>query len=279
MTDLTLLSESRCFGGLQRTYEHASSSCNCLMRFATYLPPAAEHRLVPSVYWLSGLTCTEENFSIKSGAQRYAAELEIALIIPDTSPRGVGLPGENEHLEVGNGAGFYVDATQPPWSAHYQMYTYVSSELVNVVNANLPLDPDRKSISGHSMGGHGALLLASRKPHEYRSISAFAPICSVIRSAWGQHALNHYLGPDKNLWLAYDACESIRRQPNGHIILVDQGNLDPYLNQLQPAELQSACKASGQELQYRKRKGYDHSYFFVGTFIEEHLRFHAQALI
>jgi S-formylglutathione hydrolase len=273
-----LVSESRSFEGRQRTYRHQSQACACTMQFAVFLPPRAEKGRVPALYWLSGLTCTEENFSVKSGAQRYAAELGLALIVPDTSPRGVNLPGENDYMNVGTGAGFYVNATQKPWSAHYRMYDYVARELVSVVNANLPVDPKRKSISGHSMGGHGALMVGLRNAAEYRSISAFSPISSASKSAWGHQALTAYLGADESAWREYDACEVIRRHPSRHKLLVEQGAADPYLEQLRPADLRAACAESGQPLDYRERAGYDHGYYFGGTFIGEHLRFHAEAL-
>lgn len=276
---LELVSEARCFEGKQRTYRHSSSACACEMRFACYLPPAADSGPVPALYWLSGLTCTEENFSVKSGAQRYAAELGLALIIPDTSPRGVDLPGEDDFINVGTGAGFYLNATQSPWSAHYRMYDYITDELVGVVNENLPVDPARKSISGHSMGGHGALTIGMKNADAYASISAFAPISAASRSPWGEQAFTAYLGPERESWLEYDAAALIRRKPNHHRLLVDQGGADPFLaEQLKPGELRAACEASGQALEYRERAGYDHSYFFVGTFIAEHLRFHAEAL-
>lgn len=274
-----LVGEARCFEGRQLTYRHRSEACGCDMQFAAYLPPAAESGPVPAVYWLSGLTCTEENFSVKAGAQRYAAELGLALIIPDTSPRGVDIPGQDEVINVGTGAGFYVDATEAPWSAHYKMYAYVSRELVEVVNAHLPVDPDRKSISGHSMGGHGALTVGLRNADGYRSISAFAPISSAARSGWGKEALTAYLGPDETRWSDYDASSVIRRSPSAaHRLLVDQGAEDPFLEQLRPGDLRAACADSGQALTYNERPGYDHSYFFVGTFIESHLVFHAEAL-
>ena len=272
------VSESRCFEGRQIVYKHASAACACTMRFAVYLPPAAERGPVPALYWLSGLTCTEENFSVKAGAQRHAAELGLALIIPDTSPRGVNLPGEDAQMDVGTGAGFYVNATEAPWAAHYRMYDYIREELPAVVNANLPVDPARKSISGHSMGGHGAIILGIRNPHEFRSVSAFAPIASASRSGWGQHALTAYLGADRRRWSEYDAAAVIRAKPSPHELLVDQGMADPYLEQLLPNELKEACRTSGQRLTYRERAGYDHGYYFVSTFIAEHLRFHAEAL-
>jgi S-formylglutathione hydrolase len=270
--------ESRCFEGRQIVYKHLSSACACTMRFAVFLPAQAERQAVPALYWLSGLTCTEDNFSVKAGAQRYAAELGLALIIPDTSPRGVNIPGEDAQMDVGTGAGFYVNATEAPWAAHYRMYDYIRDELPAVVNANLPVDPARKSISGHSMGGHGALIIGVGNPQSYRSVSAFAPIASARLSGWGQHALTNYLGPDRESWLAYDAAAVIRRRPSPHELLVDQGMADPYLEQLRPDELKQACREAGQRLTYRERAGYDHGYYFVSTFIAEHLRFHAAAL-
>ena len=272
------ISESRCFEGRQIVYKHASIACACTMRFAVYLPPAAERGPVPALYWLSGLTCTEENFSVKAGAQRYAAELGLALIIPDTSPRGVNIAGEDAQMDVGTGAGFYTNATEAPWAANYRMYDYIRDELPAVVNANLPIDAARKSISGHSMGGHGAIIIGVGNSQSYRSISAFAPIASASQSAWGQHALTAYLGPDRQRWLAYDAAAVIRARPSQHELLVDQGMADPYLDQLLPSELKEACRAAGQKLTYRERAGYDHGYYFVSTFIAEHLRFHAAAL-
>lgn len=275
---IDLVSESRCFDGRQLTYKHSSTACTCTMRFAVFLPPAAERSPVPALYWLSGLTCTEENFSIKSGAQRYAAELGLALIIPDTSPRGVNIPGEDAQMDVGTGAGFYLNATAAPWAAHYRMYDYIRDELVAVVNANLPVDPARKSISGHSMGGHGALIIGVGNPEHYRSVSAFAPIAAASQSAWGQRALTAYIGADRERWLAYDAAAVIRAKPSQHELLVDQGMSDPYLEQLRPADLKAACLEAGQRLTFRERPGYDHGYYFVSTFIGEHLRFHAAAL-
>ena len=275
---LELVSEARCFEGRQQTFRHRSACCDCDMQFAAYLPPAADRGPVPALYWLSGLTCTEENFSVKSGAQRYAADLGMALIIPDTSPRGVDIAGQDDLMNVGTGAGFYVNATASPWAAHYRMFDYVSDELVTLVNAELPVDPARKSISGHSMGGHGALIVGLRNPDQYRSISAFAPISSASRSQWGQQALTAYLGADQAAWQDYDACAVIRSRPSAHELLVDQGAADPFLEQLRPDELRAACNDAGQTLNLRERAGYDHGYFFVGTFIAEHLKFHAEAL-
>jgi S-formylglutathione hydrolase len=278
MSSLELVAESKCFGGRQQTWRHQSDSCACTMQFATYLPPTAERGPVPALYWLSGLTCTEENFSVKSGAQRYASELGIALIIPDTSPRGVEIPGQDDHVDLGSGAGFYVNATESPWAPHYRMYDYVADELVAIVNANLPVDAARKSISGHSMGGHGALIIGVGNTSSYRSVSAFAPIAAASRSDWGQKALAAYLGGDQEKWRQYDASDIIRAGAHPHALLVDQGMSDPFLDKLRPADLKSACEASGQALRYREQPGYDHGYFFVATFIGDHLRFHAEAL-
>lgn len=273
-----IVAEAKNFNGLQRTYEHESITCDCIMRFAVFLPEQSAQQQVPALYWLSGLTCTEENFILKSGAQRLAAELGLALIVPDTSPRGLNLPGEEEHMAIGTGAGFYVNATEHPWAPHYQMYDYVTQELVKTVNAFLPVDAKRKSISGHSMGGHGALLAGLRQPDQYASVSAFAPICTASESEWGSRALLQYLGSDKERWQEYDVSKIIRQNPCHHTILVDQGDADPFLEELRPGDLKTACKASGQKLVYREQTGYDHSYFFISTFIEDHLRFHAAAL-
>lgn len=275
---LETISDSRCFGGWQRTYRHRSEVCDCTMQFAAFLPAESATRAVPALYWLSGLTCTEENFSVKAGAQRYASEHGLALIIPDTSPRGIAVGPQDELINVGSGAGFYVNATETPWSKHYRMYDYVSRELVAAVNAQLPVDPARKSISGHSMGGHGALTVGLRNAGEYRSISAFSPISAASRSEWGRQAFTAYLGSDESKWQQYDACAVIRSTPSRHSLRVDQGGADPFLEQLKPQDLREACEASGQALDYRERDGYDHGYFFVASFIGEHIRFHADAL-
>jgi S-formylglutathione hydrolase len=276
---LELLSEARCFGGWQRSYRHLSVSCASPMRFAVYLPPAAEHRPVPAVYWLSGLTCTEDNFSTKAGAQRYAAELDLALIIPDTSPRGLGLPGEDDDWDFGTGAGFYVTATEAPWAGHYDMHRYVAGELPALVEAELPVVPGLRAISGHSMGGHGALTLGLRYPERYRSVSAFAPICAPMRCPWGRKAFSRYLGEDHTRWREYDASWLAEHRPSRHRLLVDQGTADPWLaEQLLPEQLEQACAASGQPLELRRREGYEHGYYFVASFIGEHLRFHHSAL-
>ncbi len=277
---VTLVSESRCFGGVQRIYSHASRETQCVMRFGAYLPPQAQSARVPLVYWLSGLTCTEENFVVKAGAQRVAAELGVAVIAPDTSPRGLNIPGEAESYDLGAGAGFYVDATQPPWSRGYRMYSYVAHELPEAVASVLPVDPARAGIFGHSMGGHGALTIALKHPGSYRSVSALAPIASPMRCPWGAKALTAYLGPDPACWREYDATALIdERGWRGPPILVDQGSADQFLDtQLKPELLREACERAAVPLSLRLQPGYDHSYFFVATFIEDHLRFHVSHL-
>lgn len=274
------VSESRSFGGDQRTYVHDSREAGCAMRFGAYLPPQARSGRVPVLYWLSGLTCTEENFVTKAAAQRVAAELGIAIVVPDTSPRGLGYPGEAEAYDFGVGAGFYVDATEAPWSTGYRMYSYVGGELPALVEAHLPVDGARTGIFGHSMGGHGALTIALRDPRRYRSVSAFSPICSPMRCPWGEKALSGYLGPDRARWREYDATALVEdRGWKGPPLLVDQGTKDSFLEaQLRPELLREACGRAGVPLELRMREGYDHSYFFIASFIEEHLRFHARHL-
>lgn len=271
------LSQNRCFDGLQGVHAHEAQETRCTMRFGLYLPPQASAGRVPVLYWLSGLTCTEENFIVKAGAQRVASELGLALVVPDTSPRGLGIPGEADSYDFGLGAGFYVDATEAPWSSGYRMASYVTRELPAYVEARFPVDPDRTGIFGHSMGGHGALTIALRNPGRYKSVSAFAPIASPMRCPWGEKALNGYLGADPSRWRDYDATALIEdRGWTGPPILVDQGTADPFLeSQLKPHLLQDACEAAGVSLDLRLRDGYDHSYFFIATFIEDHLRFHA----
>ena len=250
------------------------------MRFALFLPPQAKKGPVPALYWLSGLTCTEENFIFKAGAQRVAAELGIALVCPDTSPRGLDLPGEADSYDFGSGAGFYVDASEAPWSRNYRMYSYITQELPALVAAEFPVDPARLGISGHSMGGHGALTIALKNPGLFRSVSAFAPISSASRSPWGEKALAGYLGMDRERWREYDASLLIEERGwSGPPILVDQGSADPFLEtQLKPELLQQACARRGVALDLRLREGYDHSYYFIASFIDEHLRFHAAQL-
>ena len=280
MATLTTIAQNRCFGGVQGTYSHESTTTGCTMRFGVYLPPRAKAGQVPLLYWLSGLTCTEENFIIKAGAQRIAAELGIALVVPDTSPRGPDIPGEAANYDFGLGAGFYVDATMAPWSQGYRMYSYVVDELREVVTAAFPLDTSRAGIFGHSMGGHGALTIALKNPQRYKSVSAFAPICSPMRCPWGEKALGGYLGPDRAAWREYDATALLEERGwHGPPLLVDQGTKDPFLDtQLKPHLLKEACERHGVALDLRMQDGYDHSYFFIATFIEDHLRFHARYL-
>jgi S-formylglutathione hydrolase len=277
---LDLVSQSKCFGGTQGVYRHASHETGCAMRFGMFLPPQARDGRVPVLYWLSGLTCTEENFIVKAGAQRVAAELGLAIVAPDTSPRGLGIPGEADSYDFGLGAGFYVDATQPPWSRGYRMYAYVTQELASLVTSSFPVDPARTGIFGHSMGGHGALTIALKLQGRYKSVSAFAPICSPMRSPWGEKALAGYLGPDREQWRQYDACALIEQAGwRGPPILVDQGTRDQFLDdQLKPDLLKHACERAGVALDLRMQDGYDHSYFFIATFIADHLRFHQRNL-
>ena len=276
----TSVSRSKCFGGVQGVYSHESRETACLMRFGVFLPPQAEAQAVPVLYWLSGLTCTEENFIVKAGAQRVAAELGLAIVVPDTSPRGLKIPGEADNYDFGLGAGFYVDAVQAPWSSGYRMYSYVARELPGLVESEFPVDPARTGIFGHSMGGHGALTIALKNPGTYKSVSAFAPICSTMRCPWGEKALTGYLGSDRALWPDYDASALVEsRGWKGPTLLVDQGTSDQFLeSQLKPALLREACRRAGVSLDLRLQEGYDHSYFFIASFIEDHLRFHARNL-
>jgi S-formylglutathione hydrolase len=278
-----LISRHAAFGGAVSFHRHDAAETACAMRFAVYLPPQAERRRVPVLWYLAGLTCTEETFMIKAGAQRAAAELGLALVAPDTSPRGVPLPGDSDAWDFGVAAGFYLDATQEPWSRHYRMYSYVTRELQQVVVANFPIDPARQGIFGHSMGGHGALTIGLKNPEIYRSISAFAPISAPMHCPWGLKAFTGYLGPDRERWRAYDACELIRSLPSGARrppLLVDQGLADPFLEQqLLPERLERACRESGVPLTLRRQPAYDHGYYFISTFVEDHLRHHARTLL
>ncbi len=277
---LDQISAAKCFGGTQYVFRHAAAETGCDMRFAVYLPPAAERGPVPVVWFLSGLTCTEENFTVKAGAQRVAAERGLALIAPDTSPRGEGVPDDPDGAyDFGLGAGFYVDATREPWAKHYRMRSYIQRELPALVGRELPVDLARQGIMGHSMGGHGALTIALRNPGRFASVSAFAPIVSPMHCPWGQKALSGYLGPDRSTWREYDACALIEagaRLPN---LLVDQGTADGFLaTQLKPELLEAACDKAKMPLTLRRQEGYDHSYFFISSFIADHLRWHAERL-
>lgn len=275
-----LIGSNRCFGGEQRRYRHYSLVLDCEMVFSVFLPPAPRGEPVPVLYFLSGLTCTDENFVTKAGAQRYAAEHGIAIVAPDTSPRGDGVPDDPEGAyDFGLGAGFYVNATEAPWSSHYRMYDYVVEELPDVVVQACPVDPERMAISGHSMGGHGALTIGLRNPDRYRSISAFSPICAPSECPWGEKALGGYLGGGRDAWLEHDACALMARAKQHTPILVDQGGADNFLTeQLKPERLLAASAAADYPITLRLQAGYDHSYFFISSFIEEHVAFHADYL-
>lgn len=276
------LSEHRCFDGKVSFHEHRSETCDATMRFAVYAPPQAAEGPVPVLYYLAGLTSTEANFIEKGGAQRHAAEHGLMLVAPDTSPRGLDLPGEDDAYDFGSGAGFYVDATAEPWSKHYKMYSYVTRELPGLVESNFPARPDVRGVFGHSMGGHGALTIALKNPDRYRSVSAFAPISAPTRVPWGKKAFSGYLGPDEEAWREHDASELVRRRPfpDGRTILVDQGTADQFLEeQLRPEVFSKACEEAGQPLNFRWREGYDHGYYFISTFVEDHIRHHAGVLL
>jgi S-formylglutathione hydrolase len=271
---------NRCFGGQQLRYRHSSKVLDCDMTFSVFLPPQAESENVPLVYWLSGLTCTDENFVAKAGAQRYAAELGLAIVAPDTSPRGEGVPDDPEGAwDFGLGAGFYVNATQEPWRRHYRMYDYIVDELPALINAGFPVDGSRAGISGHSMGGHGALIIALKNPGRFRSATAFAPICSPLNCPWGEKALGNYLGPDRDAWREYDTTALLAGASEQLPVLVDQGDADNFLEeQLKTHLLEQASIEAGYPMTIRMQAGYDHSYFFISSFIGEHLAFHAGCL-
>lgn len=276
---IELISEHGCFGGVQGFYRMASAACGGPMRFAVFQPPQAREGRVPVLYYLAGLTCSEETATMKAGAQRVAAELGLMLVMPDTSPRDTGIDGATGDWEFGEAAGFYLDATQAPWSARFRMETHVVHELASAVAGHFPADPGRAGIFGHSMGGHGALVLALRHPDLYRSVSAFAPIVAPSQVPWGQKAFSRYLGDHHRAWAEHDACELVKRRPFGGTILVDQGLDDKFLaTQLQPERFEAACAEAGQALTLRRHAGYDHGYYFIASFIEDHLRHHAAAL-
>lgn len=272
------VSMNKSFGGWHKQYSHQSKTLNCAMRFAIYLPPQVSNgEKVPVLYWLSGLTCTDENFMQKAGALRMAAELGIAIVAPDTSPRGEEVAND-EGYDLGQGAGFYVNATQAPWNRHFQMYDYVVNELPQIIEATFPVS-DKRAISGHSMGGHGALTIAMLNPERYSSMSAFSPICNPVNAPWGKKAFTAYLGKDKKTWLNHDASDLMRRATTLVPAKVDQGLADDFLTeQLKPESLEAAAQASNYPLDLRLHDGYDHSYYFISAFIEEHLRFHAEHL-
>ena len=276
---LEVLSEQRCHGGVQGFYRHDSAATGLPMRFGVYRPPQAAAGPLPVLYYLAGLTCTEETFPIKAGAQRVAAELGLMLVSPDTSPRDTGIAGEADDWEFGAGAGFYLDATQAPWRAHFRMHEYVARELPALVARHFAADPARCGIFGHSMGGHGALTLALRHPRQYRSVSAFAPIVAPTQVPWGLKAFPRYLGADRAAWDEHDACVLVGRQPHPGTILLDQGLADRFLEtQLRPELFEAACARAGQALHLRRHAGYDHGYWFIQSFIEDHLRHHAREL-
>ena len=274
---LELISEHACFGGVQRFYSHQSSAIGLPMRFSVFLPAQARSGKVPALFYLAGLTCTEETFMIKSGAQRVAAARGLILITPDTSPRGAGIAGESDNWDFGLAAGFYVDATEAPWSAHYRMYSYVL-ELYQTVIEELPVDSSRVGIFGHSMGGHGALVLALRNPDLFRSVSAFAPICAPSQRPWGKKAFTGYLGRNEQDWLQYDAAALMENAkiPFKNGILIDQGLADKFLqDELFPEAFEKACEKARQPLKLRRHAGYDHGYYFISTFVEDHIVFHS----
>jgi len=276
------VSRHACFGGTQSFHAHASQACAGEMRFSVYIPPQAATRKVPALYYLAGLTCTEETFMTKAGAQQYAAEHGLMLVAPDTSPRNTGIENETKDWDFGAGAGFYVDATQAPWSAHYRMYSYVTQELPALIAAHFAADPARSGIFGHSMGGHGALVCALRNRTQYKSVSAFAPIAAPTRCPWGEKAFSGYLGSDRAAWSQYDASELMRqaRTPFPGGILIDQGLGDKFLGekQLLPEVFEEACAHAHQPLELRRHADYDHGYYFISTFMREHIAFHARQL-
>ena len=279
MNPPSIVSRHACYGGEQRFYRHESRETRGPMKFSVYLPPQAEAGKVPVLYFLSGLTCTEETFCVKSHAQHLAAELGLMLVSPDTSPREPRIPGDADHWDFGYSAGFYVDATQAPWSQNYRMYSYVARELPEIVAAHFPAIPGASGIFGHSMGGHGALTLALRNPEQYKSVSAFSPIAAPTQCPWGRKAFGNYFGPETQIWRAHDATELVAHRAFPGPILIDQGTADQYLaEQLLPEKFAAAAAKSGQRLNLRMQPGYDHGYYFIQTFMADHLRHHAEQL-
>ncbi|KAK1169726.1 S-formylglutathione hydrolase-like isoform X1 [Acipenser oxyrinchus oxyrinchus] len=278
---LTQVSSNKCFDGFQKVFEHDSTELKCKMRFGIYLPPKAEGGKCPVLYWLSGLTCTEQNFITKAGSQQEAAEHGIIIVCPDTSPRGCNIEGEDESWDFGTGAGFYVNATEDQWKVNYRMYSYITEELPHLISSNFPADSERMSISGHSMGGHGALICALKNPGKYKSVSAFAPICNPMQCPWGQKAFNGYLGSDKSKWESYDATVLVSAYSGPQLdILIDQGRDDQFLaaGQLLPDNFIAACTEKKIPVVFRLQQGYDHSYYFVCSFISNHIKHHAKYL-
>ncbi len=284
MSSLQTKSQQACYGGTIGFYSHPANTCDCDMKFAVYLPPQAQTTPLPVLYFLAGLTCTEETFIIKSGALQFAAQYGIILVAPDTSPRGKGIPDDPDAWDMGKGAGFYLNATQSPWAKNYQMYAYITEELPALIAAHFPVNPDRQGIFGHSMGGHGALVCALRNPDKFKSVSAFAPIAAPSQCAWGEKALTQYLGDDRATWQHYDATAlmtkmTVAKSTFSSPILIDQGTADDFLvNQLKPELFEIACEQAGQELILRRQPDYDHGYYFISTFIGDHIRHHAEIL-
>ncbi|HRD99212.1 MAG TPA: S-formylglutathione hydrolase [Rubrivivax sp.] len=275
-----VLSEHACFGGVQGFYRHASTAIGLPMRLGVFRPPQARQGPVPALVYLAGLTCTEETFAIKAGAQRVAAELGLMLVTPDTSPRGTGVAGADESWDFGTAASFYLDATQRPWATHWRMESYLTQELPAVLTQRFALQAGSLGVFGHSMGGHGALTLALRHPDLFRSCSAFAPIAAPMRCPWGTKAFAGYLGPDKAAWAAHDATMLVQAGHRAPALLIDQGEADQFLvEQLLPHRFEAACRDAGQQLRLRRHAGYDHGYYFIASFVEDHLRHHAQALL
>jgi S-formylglutathione hydrolase len=279
MENINLVNEYKSFGGKLGFYSHFSSTCNSKMGFAVYQPPSAASQPLPVLYFLSGLTCTEENFMVKANALNHAAKYGFILVTPDTSPRNTGIIGEDDNWDFGTGAGFYVDATETPWSSHYKMYSYIVDELPDIISQNFSIQVDKQGIFGHSMGGHGALVCALRNPNLYKSVSAFAPIVSPTNCPWGEKAFRGYLGEDKEKWSVYDASELVQKFGYHSPILIDQGTADKFLvNQLMPEVFEKACGKVNQSLILRYQKDYDHSYYFISSFIEDHIQHHAKIL-
>ena len=275
---MKIIQSNKIFNGNHHVCSHYSESTQCDMTFSVFVPEHQSSEKLKTLIWLSGLTCSEENFRLKSGVQRIASELKMIIVSPDTSPRGEGVP-DNENYALGQAAGFYLDATEPPWNKHFNMYTYITKDLLEIIGNNFPIDTDKTGIFGHSMGGHGALTIAIKNPDLFKSVSAFAPICSPTKVGWGENAFAIYLGDQQSKWLEYDATELILNRGWHSDILIDQGLDDEYLDQyLKPGLLQEACKQKNIPMQLRQHEGYDHSYFFIASFIEDHLRWHDERL-
>ncbi len=279
-TEIKLVKQHQCFGGTVSYYFHSSSACNIGMRFSIYQPPQAKLKPLPILYFLSGLTCTEENFMAKAGAQQFANKYGLILVVPDTSPRNTGIVGEDDDWDFGTGAGFYINATSEPWKKHYQMYSYVVEELPEIIAKNFLVQSDKQSIFGHSMGGHGALICALKNPEKYQSVSAFAPIAAPMRCPWGEKAFTNYLDTNQENWRDYDASELVLNSSYNRPILIDVGTADPFLDQKQllPEVFENACKKVDLPLTLRMQENYDHSYYFIASFIEDHISYHAEAL-